>query len=721
MKLFRLDQYSLPVQMVLSQVAMVILTAVAIGLPSIWLIRWQLDRQAWALVDQGGNTTRAFFATRQSDLTNLAILTAQRPSLVSLLERSDAQELEEYLNTLQTGAGLDFVLVCDAEGQVVAQAGQEVPAGMCQVSSSSMVITSPAQEAPRAWLRAAQPISTNTTNTNRLRVIVGQALDSEFAIQLRNQTGLEQTLQIGSQPVATSFRNPSNAWQAITEARQLGMDPGSANLRSSFLLDGVPYHSIRFTIDESGLESIVSLHANEILQVQRQLTGILAAGILGVTILGLAVAAIQARRISRPLARLKEAAIELRNGNLTTPLAIWTRVPEVVLVANAMEDARVALQHTILELSQEKDWVEHLLESIVEGIVTLDSYGRITYFSRGAEKISGWRREQAVRRPINEIFRPAEGDELFINLLPSAGGRRKINVKLRDGRLATLAITGGRLAPPEAGRARVVLVLRDISEEDALNRLLGDFLANISHEFRTPLAALDASIELLLDQLPDLSQAELQELLNSIHLGVTSLQTLIDNLLEATSIETGHFQVYPRRSDLSEIVNEAVAVMRPLLEKYGQTLQVSGELARTPAQLPPVQADPRRTVQVLVNLLSNAIKHSPQGAEIDIKVQPDLQALRVTVSDMGPGIPPEHQPGLFRRFAHFRSGNERAEYGAGLGLSVVKAIVEAQGGQVGVRDRARGGAAFWFTLPLSIEKEPTLEDGVRRMENHGNT
>jgi signal transduction histidine kinase len=248
-------------------------------------------------------------------------------------------------------------------------------------------------------------------------------------------------------------------------------------------------------------------------------------------------------------------------------------------------------------------------------------------------------------------------------------------------------------------------VLRDVTEEDILNRLLGDFLANISHEFRTPLAALDASIELLLDQLPDLNQAELHELLGSIHLGVTSLQTLIDNLLEATSIETGHFRVYPRASELAAIINEAVAVMRPLLEKYDQSLQVS-----VPTQLPRVEADPRRTMQVLVNLLSNAIKHSPQGAEINLAVQLDAQAIQVTVSDMGPGIPAEHRADLFRRFAHFRSGNERAEYGAGLGLSVVKAIVEAQGGQVGVNDRPGGGASFWFTIHLSDAEGFTTSD-----------
>ena len=692
-KRFRIDHYSLPVQMVLSQVAVILLAAAAIGLPSIWLIRWQLDRQAWALVDQGGSTTRALLAARQSDLTNLAILTAQRPTLVELLEQGDPRALKDYLRTLQTGAGLDFVLLCGPDQRPAAQAGQVVPGGACQDSTSPIVDSTAPQQAPRAWLQAAQPIRLSLAESGTLKVVVGQALDGEFAGQIRDQTGLEQTIQAGDQMVATSFGDPSSAWQAIIESEGDRLDRNDPALRSSFLLEGTPYHSIRFRINETGLESIVSLPVDDILQVQKQLTGILAAGILAVTILGSAVAVILARRISLPLARLGGAATALRNGDLTTPISIWTRVPEVLLVANSIEDARVALNHTISELRQEKNWVEHLLESIVEGIVTLDQHGRITYFSHGAERISGWTEDQVVRRSINDVFRPAEGNEPFVNLLPAAGRQRKVSVSLRSGRQATLAITGGRLAPPEAGRARVVLVLRDVSEEEAINRLLGDFLANISHEFRTPLAALEASIELLLDQLPDLSQAELLELLNSVHLGVISLQTLIDNLLEATSIETGHFWVYPHSSELAEIVNEAAAVMQPLLEKYGLTFRVSA-----PAQLPKVQADPRRTVQVLVNLLSNAIKYSPQGADIELTVLPEPQVLRVTVSDMGPGIPPEHQPGLFRRFAHFRTGSERAEYGAGLGLSVVKAIIEAQGGQVGVVDRPGGGASFWFTL-----------------------
>ena len=202
-KRMRMDHYSLPVQMVLSQVAVIILAAAAIGLPSIWLIRWQLDRQAWALVDQGGSTTRALLAARQSDLTNLAILTAQRPTLVELLEQGDPRELMDYLRTLQTGAGLDFVLICGPDQQPAAQAGQVIPDGACQDSTSPRVDSTAPQEMSRAWLLAAQPIPLSLAESGTLKVVVGQALDGEFAGQIRDQTGLEQTLQAGDQMVAT--------------------------------------------------------------------------------------------------------------------------------------------------------------------------------------------------------------------------------------------------------------------------------------------------------------------------------------------------------------------------------------------------------------------------------------------------------------------------------------------------------------------------------------
>jgi signal transduction histidine kinase len=136
--------------------------------------------------------------------------------------------------------------------------------------------------------------------------------------------------------------------------------------------------------------------------------------------------------------------------------------------------------------------------------------------------------------------------------------------------------------------------------------------------------------------------------------------------------------------------------MQPLMKKYGQRLGM-----QLPDELPLVWADPRRTGQVLVNLLSNAIKVGPAGSEITITVKVCGQEVQVFVSDQGPGIPPGQHKDIFSRFANTNISNDRVEHGAGLGLSVVKAVVEAQKGQVGVMDGAGGGAIFWFSVPIS--------------------
>ncbi|MBN1666140.1 MAG: hypothetical protein JW862_03605, partial [Anaerolineales bacterium] len=250
-----------------------------------------------------------------------------------------------------------------------------------------------------------------------------------------------------------------------------------------------------------------------------------------------------------------------------------------------------------------------------------------------------------------------------------------------------------------AREVEIALVFRDISEEEAVRRLLGHFLANVAHEFRTPLTALAASIELLMDQAGDLSPDELRELLTNLHLGTLGLQTLVDNLLESASIEAGRFHVTPRASDLGQIIAEASQTMRPLLEKYGQHLVIN-----LPVSAPLVKADPRRIIQVLVNFLGNASKYGPPEAEIEIDVTTTPTLARVAVADHGPGIPAEGRRDLFQRFVFPEKSSQTAQAGAGLGLSVVKAIVEAHAGQVGVEDRLGGGSVFWFSLPLVKEQ-----------------
>jgi PAS domain S-box-containing protein len=462
--------------------------------------------------------------------------------------------------------------------------------------------------------------------------------------------------------------------------------------------------SIALVVLTAAVVSVTALwliHEQLDVATKQRLICMLMASTLAAIVMASLVGIFLARRIGRPLIRLAKAAGTMDEGELASPLAVAARVREITLLAQALEGARAGLQRTLAELRREKAWTDHLLEAIVEGIMTLDRRGHITFFSHGAEKITGWQRDEVLGCTCDQIFQTAETDEPFSRLIPAPGRHHKISVELRNGRQAILAVTGARLLPPARGDARVALVFRDISEEEAVHRLLGHFLANVAHEFRTPLSALAASVELLLDQAPDLSAAELEELLASLHLGVLGLQTLIDNLLESSSIETGHFRAYLRRSNVGDIIAEAIRTMQPLLDKHSQRLVVE-----LPAAIPVVYADPRRTVQVLVNLLSNASKYGPDDAEIKVEASVQGDWVRVAVADSGPGVPPEHRDDLFRRFVHTSPDGDKAPMGAGLGLSVVKGIVEAHGGQVGIDDRPEGGIFFWFTLPVADNQQP---------------
>jgi PAS domain S-box-containing protein len=697
---FGIDTHGLVAQIVLSSAALVLFTAVAVGLPAIWLIRDQLDRQAWAQVDQASRAVRALYAARRSEVTSLATLTGQRPTLREFLDSGERAELSAYLRTLQIGAGLDLLVVCDLERQAVAQAGEVISQDLCEAGQLDGYHVFPGGTASQVWILSSHPIS---DEAHRLGdVVAGLALDDEFAGQMRAQSGLEHTLLIDEQPVATSFTDGVTRRTAASRrlAHPTAADGAS---RETFTLDGRPYYSARVALGEHDLEAEVALDVADIAATQRSLVWTMAGSILAAGAVSSVLGTFLARRISGPLARLADTAAALSKGEGSTELAevlakevsVEAQVREVALVARALEGARADLQHTLAELRREKAWTDHLLEAVVEGIVTVDTEYRITFFSKGAERITGWDRDQVAGRPCDEVFRTAETDEPFSHFIPPPGRKEKITVALPDARRVTLAVTGARLTPPGAGDAEVALVFRDVTEEEAMHRLLGHFLANVTHEFRTPLSAVAASAELLLDQFPDLSDAELHELLTSLRIGILGLQTLVDNLLESASIEAGHFRVYPRACDLGEIIAEAALTMRSLLDKHGQRLVVD-----LPAAIPVVHADPRRTVQVLVNLLSNASKYGPDDDDISVGATVTGEWVRVAVADRGPGVDPSHRAELFQRFIQPGLGNDTARYGAGLGLSVVKAIVESLGGHVGFEDRSGGGSVFWFTLPV---------------------
>ena len=688
----RLHGFSLSVQVITTLVVLIILASLAVGGPGIWLMRAQLDQLAWALVSQASRTTHALLVAQQSELGNLAILTAQRPTLWALLYTGDASQLMSYLATLKNGAGLDLLLICKPDRQLLIQVGELINGTVCNTVIRSGIYTSQRDITSEGWLLASETLAGETG----YRVVVGQKLGTEFLESMREQTGVEQVFLIDGQTVGGTVVYNSMKWEDEIPQPIVAADLHNNGLRlGTFNIDGSTHYAARGGFAGSGLETIVALPVTGIMALQKSLTWLMGSGIAVVILLTSVLGFALAKRISQPLDQLRDAAIDLRKGNLAHPIAANYYIREVAQVAYALEDSRIALKHSLEQLRLEKAWGDHLLKSVVEGIITLDRQNRITFFSRGAEQITGLTQEQVLRKSIDEVFPVQDGNEGLSSRIHQPGGMQEIvNVQIGE-RSVTLAITGAKLAPTKAGSAHRALVLRDVSNEEAIRRLLGDFLANVTHEFRTPLTAQAVSIELLLDQLDKLNTSELRELLTAHYLGVLSLQTLIDNLLEGASIEAGRFRVTPQPTELIEVVTKAVETIQPLLDKYCLHLQL--EVAEN---LPLVQADARRTSQVLINLLSNAIKWSVRDGEIRLTVEAEVEEMRICVVDQGPGIPAEQKRDLFTWLPNLPTKNGRADYGAGLGLSVVRAIVEAQGGRVGVADGPDKGAVFWFTIPI---------------------
>ena len=216
-----------------------------------------------------------------------------------------------------------------------------------------------------------------------------------------------------------------------------------------------------------------------------------------------------------------------------------------------------------------------------------------------------------------------------------------------------------------------------------------NWVAAVAHELRGPLTALETASELLDRDFERLDATQIRVMISGIYRRTLWMRGLMENLLCSAAIDEGRFTVHPRPIDLADITNEIEGIVRPLLERKRQRLRIAASTSTM------VEADAHRISQVLLNLISNAHKYAGPGTDIDIDITSDGDLSRVCVSDRGPGLPKGMALSAFR--AYDRAGRTDGD-GLGIGLWVVRSIVLAHGGRVGVLDRPGGGATFWFEL-----------------------
>ena len=232
----------------------------------------------------------------------------------------------------------------------------------------------------------------------------------------------------------------------------------------------------------------------------------------------------------------------------------------------------------------------------------------------------------------------------------------------------------------------------------------GQILRTVAHELRNPLTALVTSAEVLNEDFDVLDTDQKRAILGSMHRGALWLHSLVENLLCDATIRDGRFTVRRQPVSLADIVLDVQPVVEPILARRQQHLLLA------PGDTPDVVADPRRIGQVLVNLICNASKYGPANAAVLVTLDVRGEYVRANVADEGAGIPPGDEARVFEAF--FRGANARrsGEAGVGLGLSIVKAVVEAHGGNYGAYNRPEGGACFWFDLPTKAAFESTGDE-----------
>jgi signal transduction histidine kinase len=235
-------------------------------------------------------------------------------------------------------------------------------------------------------------------------------------------------------------------------------------------------------------------------------------------------------------------------------------------------------------------------------------------------------------------------------------------------------------------------VVHDISRHAEVNRLREQLLYSVAHELRGPLMVLDNALEILDIDYQTLTSEEFIQVLGTARRTARRMRTLMEDLLSAGSIQSGHFVVAPRRTEVRTIVADALEIVLPSMDARGQRLDIA-----VPDEGLPVLADKRYARQVLSNLLANASKYSPEQSAIRVAAETVDNMIRISVEDQGPGIPHEQQTGLFERFYRVRSDNDAP--GVGLGLAIAKGIVEAHGGNIGIDSEPGSGTRVWFTLP----------------------
>ena len=384
--------------------------------------------------------------------------------------------------------------------------------------------------------------------------------------------------------------------------------------------------------------------------------------------------------LTRPLVLLAKRARQLSKGDYTVRVPD-TKVTELQDVANAFRLLTAELQSQFTELGHEREEMQTLIDCMAEGVIALSEDARVVRMNRSARALLELP-DTPDCAPINSVVSDNKLRSVLEDSVIRPGNSDEVEVNGRHLLVSSRALDLGG----------AVTTLLDISEIRRLEQVRRDFVANASHELKTPLTSIRGYVETLLDDDPP-EKLKL-EFLTSIRKNTLRLEHLVEDLLDLSKLESGGWTGRRESVDTKEVAEEAwQQVVRDIEGKGGISFDILGDLR--------VKGDREGLFHVFRNLLENSIRHTDSGGSINVSMALTQDSMvEVVISDDGDGIPAESLPRIFERFYRADSARARDFGGTGLGLAIVRHLVSEMGGEVVAESQLGQGTTVRFTVPV---------------------
>jgi len=418
------------------------------------------------------------------------------------------------------------------------------------------------------------------------------------------------------------------------------------------------------------------------------------AGGLIIAILAGIMSWVVSRRIIRPLDVMKRGAQRFARGDLEQRLPVPETL-EFASLSDALNKMAAQLNERIKKAVQQRNEQEAVLSSMVESVIAVDNYGRVISINHAAARLLSLDPTRAVGQDIQLLVRNTALQQFIQRTLDSPGPVEG-EVTVHGHGEQILQAHGAILNDSNKDAIGAVIVLNDITRLRRLEQVRRDFVANVSHELKTPITSIKGFVETLLEAGPD-SKEESERFLRIVARQAERLHRIIDDLLTLSSIEQYESvsEEFLERTSIERVVRASVQHCADAADRKDIDIEVTCSSGLK------AQINPHLLEQGIVNLVDNAIKYSDSGSSVKVEALETERDVQIRVRDKGCGVSSDHLPRLFERFYRVDKARSRSVGGTGLGLAIVKHIAQSHGGRVTVTSTPGEGSIFTIHLPLS--------------------